>query len=404
MEGFEKHYIPDVLPCPFKEVTQFLLFAQRERICRFDLDKKELQELPIKNLKNVIAIDFDMHNNCIYWADIVYDTIGRQCLNNGSMQEILVSTDLASIEGLAYDWISHTLYFVDGSRAKIELIRTDINHSGRMRRTILDHNNLKKPRGIALHPTSGFMFWTDWDSESPSISRANLDGSNVKKLFDKPDVEWPNGITVDHIAERIYWVDGKQDYIASSDLHGSRKNIIISKENVVSHPFAIAVFKDIMYWDDWKNNAVFAADKDHGIAVEALLKFLPGLMDLKVYAHSLQVGINACANASCQYICVGAPKGAHSCLCPDGMESNNGKCLCPGGVQPSPDMTCPQIDKTCNPDHLMCANGACIPKGWRCDGEDDCGDKSDELNCNTQTCEKNYHTCSDGRCIPYYWK
>lgn len=97
--GFEKQYLPDVIPCPFKEVQQFLLFAQRERICRFDLAKQELQELPIKNLKNVIAIDFDMKNNCVYWADIVSDTIGRQCLDSGKQQEILVSSDLASIEG-----------------------------------------------------------------------------------------------------------------------------------------------------------------------------------------------------------------------------------------------------------------------------------------------------------------
>lgn len=222
VDGFEKHYLPDKIPCPFQEVQQFLLFAQRERICRYDLKKKELQELPIANLRNVITVDFDMHTNCVYFADIVTDTIGRQCLSNGSAQEILVSSDLASVEGLALDWISHTLYFVDGTRAKIELIRTDINHFGRMRRTVLNSTVLTKPRGIALHPTSGYMFWTDWAADAPSINRANLDGSNVKVLFRKPDVGWPNGITVDHIAERIYWVDGKLDYISSSDLHGDR--------------------------------------------------------------------------------------------------------------------------------------------------------------------------------------
>lgn len=140
-------------------------------------------ELPIRNLKNVIAIDFDMHNNCVYWADIVSDMISRQCFNSNSSVEVLVSTDLASIEGLALDWISHTLYFVDGTRAKIELIRTDVNYSGRMRRTILDNRNLKKPRGIAVHPTAGYLYWTDWATENPSISRANLDGTNIVALF-----------------------------------------------------------------------------------------------------------------------------------------------------------------------------------------------------------------------------
>lgn len=71
------------------------------------------------------------------------------------------------------------------------------------------------------------MFWTDWVSGSPSVNRAHLDGSNPVKLFEEPIVEWPNGITVDYIAERIYWVDAREDYIGSSDLHGKRFRKII---------------------------------------------------------------------------------------------------------------------------------------------------------------------------------
>jgi hypothetical protein len=70
-------------------------------------------------------------------------------------QEILVENDLSSIEGMALDWMSNVLYFVDGMRAKIEIIRTDIDLEGRMRKTILGPENLKKPRGIAVHPIKG---------------------------------------------------------------------------------------------------------------------------------------------------------------------------------------------------------------------------------------------------------
>jgi hypothetical protein len=404
VDGFENHYIPEDIPCPFSEVQEFLLFAQRERISRFNLVTKTLEELPVKKLKNVIAIDFDMKNNCVYWADIALDTIGRQCLNS-SEPEILVSSDLASIEGMALDWISNTLYFVDGMRSKIELIRTDIQHSGRMRRTVLGSDVLKKPRGIALHPKAGYMFWTDWSLENPSVNRADLDGTNIKRLFQKPQVEWPNGITIDYIAERIYWVDARQDYIASSDLHGDYLKMIVSHDDVVSHPFAVAVFKNNMYWDDWKRNSIFSADKDTFKGVEVLKKQLPGLMDLKVYAHGIQVGSNACSGNKCSYICISKPKKNQSvCLCPDGMEYNNGKCLCPGPVQPLANFTCPPYQQTCSSDHFTCRNGLCVPRGWKCDGEDDCGDSSDETQCGTQTCPPNYFICDTTKCLPQYWR
>ncbi|XP_057669254.1 sortilin-related receptor-like [Diorhabda carinulata] len=402
--GFESHYLPDLVPCPFKEVNDFILFAQRERISRYNLVTKKLEKLPISNLKNVITIDFDTAENCVYWADIAEDTISRQCFSNGTTVEVLISNDLASIEGMAFDWISKTLYFVDGVRAKIELIRTDIHNSGRMRRTILNSTVLHKPRGIVLHPQNGYMFWTDWSVENPSVNRANLDGTNNLTLFGRNKVEWPNGITIDYIANRLYWVDARLDYIGSSDLHGDGFIKVVYNTDVVSHPFAISVFKNNMYWDDWKRNSIFAADKDNFTGVEIILKQMPGLMDLKVFAHGLQIGTNACTKSDCSYICVGLPKGGHACLCPDGLIMQNGKCMCPGNVEPLVNLTCPSVGNSCSPEHFTCNNHLCIPKGWKCDGEDDCGDGSDEFQCITETCPPSFFICGDGKCLPNYWR
>ena len=61
---------------------------------------------------------------------IVFFSFQRQCLGNGTNQaEILVESELSSVEGMALDWVSNLLYFVDGMRQKIEVVRTDINYA-----------------------------------------------------------------------------------------------------------------------------------------------------------------------------------------------------------------------------------------------------------------------------------
>ncbi|KAK3755594.1 hypothetical protein QZH41_017585, partial [Actinostola sp. cb2023] len=63
--------------------------------------------------------------------------------------------------------------------------------------------------------------------------------------------------------------------------------------------------------------------------------------------------------------------------------------------------------QTCQPDEFTCANKrACISISWRCDGEHDCPDKSDEIGCHgnvTQNCTSSQHQCDNGQCILKNW-
>ncbi|CAH1263783.1 MUC5AC [Branchiostoma lanceolatum] len=55
---------------------------------------------------------------------------------------------------------------------------------------------------------------------------------------------------------------------------------------------------------------------------------------------------------------------------------------------------------TCTPDEFTCANGRCVHLAWICDGQNDCGDGTDEANCTMRTCSSVAFQCGNGQCIP----
>uniref|UniRef100_A0A8C2ZHE9 Low density lipoprotein receptor-related protein 8, apolipoprotein e receptor n=1 Tax=Cyclopterus lumpus TaxID=8103 RepID=A0A8C2ZHE9_CYCLU len=59
--------------------------------------------------------------------------------------------------------------------------------------------------------------------------------------------------------------------------------------------------------------------------------------------------------------------------------------------------------KACPSKDFQCRNGKCVAPIFVCDGDDDCGDASDEEKCSTPTCGQHEFRCNDSECIPALW-
>lgn len=108
------------------------------------------------------------------------------------------------------------------------------------------------------------MYWSDWGT-SPRIERAGMDGSHRQTIVETR-LQWPNGISLDLVARRVFWVDAKLRLIESADLDGGNRRIVVSSERLLDHPFSVATFEDSVFWTDRGVHirGVFSANKFTG--------------------------------------------------------------------------------------------------------------------------------------------
>ncbi|XP_065056294.1 sortilin-related receptor-like [Rhopilema esculentum] len=404
--GLEKYYSPTPTACPLNNPTSFIWYAKRMSLHRLDLGLPNRDiSFNIPGLKNAIALDYDYKRNVLFWADITTDKINRIHLNGSSyVQEISGFNESRShVESIAYDWLGENVYWTDTGMKQIGVVRAypilsmpDMKVS-----KVLFTENLGRPRGIALNPVKGILFWTDWGS-SARIESANMDGTN-RKVVVGSDLVWPNGVTVDITGSRIYWTDAGKDRIEVANFDGSNRQTLFNYN--VRHPYGISVLGNYIYWDDWSLSTIERGSKISSNDRRTIQYNARGIMELKAFGPSSQQGTSQCATAKCAYLCLQSPSGVN-CSCPDNLievvSGGTRHCICPAGTRMNKG-ECVTTDGTCSPSEFKCDNNNCIPKRWRCDYDNDCHDFSDERNCEYSTCSASQFKCNNGRCIPRRW-
>ncbi|KAH8283831.1 hypothetical protein KR054_002978, partial [Drosophila jambulina] len=308
--------------CKASEGHASLLLARRHDIRKIALERPEMTSI-VNSTKAATALDFVFRTGMIFWSDIATQSIYKAPIDEGSEKTVVLKQSSVTSDGLAVDWIYNHVYYTDTHKCTIELT----NFEGNMGKVLIK-DALDIPRSIALDPIDGWMYWSDWGA-SPRIERAGMDGSHRTTIISY-DVKWPNGITLDLVKKRLYWVDGKLNTISSSNYDGSERRQVLYSGEYLRHPFSITTFEDYVYWTDWDKQAVFKANKFTGEDVQAVTAghMLEHPMVVHVYHPYRQPdGFNHCqsVNGHCSHLCLPAPRINErspriSCACPTGLK------------------------------------------------------------------------------------
>jgi nidogen (entactin) len=107
---------------------------------------------------------------------------------------------------------------------------------------------LTNPRGIALDPIDGYIFWTDWNRKSPKIERANMDGTH-RRVIVHEDLGVPNGLYFDPKRQEVCWGDAKTKKIECVEKDGSNRRLVTHMTSM--YPFDLTEVRSNIYWSDW---------------------------------------------------------------------------------------------------------------------------------------------------------
>ncbi|XP_011297971.1 low-density lipoprotein receptor-related protein 6 [Fopius arisanus] len=367
----------------------FMVYSLRNVMGRFipDVDDCPDVVLRVQGIRNVRAIEFDPITQHIYWIDGRTMSV-RKALENRTHASVVIPGGTGSHPfDLALDPLGRLLFWSCTENDAINVTRLDNGSS----LGVVVKGESEKPRNIAVHPERRLLFWTDVGAKM-RVMQSAMDGK--ERITIASDLEQPTALVVDTVTDQIFWAHGRQ--IEFCDIDGKNRRTLVSVEEQNSIAY-LSTLNDYLYWFNRENQVVERVNKTSGTGRRAMMnKVLSDLVTVRTPDDHVMES-HVCSPfrdyGGCSHFCIGT--------------GINARCSCPQFLVLSEDGRTCRAAPACGADHFTCADSTsalakdCIPATWKCDGQTDCPDGSDELGC--PACGHDQFRCQSGQCIDVSW-
>uniref|UniRef100_A0A4W5QCD1 EGF-like domain-containing protein n=1 Tax=Hucho hucho TaxID=62062 RepID=A0A4W5QCD1_9TELE len=385
----------------------YLLYSERSILRSIHLSDDSDLNSPIRpyenpaHFKNVIALAFHHQQqnsggtNRIFYSDVHFGNI--QVVNDDWTGQRVIVENVGSVEGLAYHGAWDSLYWTSSTTATVSRHSLDQSLPGAFtREAVVTLAEDDHPHNLALEECQNLMFWTNWNELRPSIMRSTLSGNNIQSVV-TTDILTPNGLTIDHTAEKLFFSDGSLGKIERCEYDGSHRYVIVK-----SGPgtfFGLAIYGNFLFWSDWVQRAVVRSNKYTGGDIKVLRVDIPnqpmGIVAVSNNTNNCELSPCTVLNGGCHDLCLLTPHGTVNCSC-------RGERLL------LEDNRCVSENSSCNiHTEFECGNGECIDYQLTCDGIAHCKDKSDEKMqyCDNRNCRLGFKSCYNQQSDEFtYWR
>jgi Low-density lipoprotein receptor repeat class B len=183
-----------------------------------------------------LGIALDVANGRMYWTDA--EGIKRAALD-GTKQELLTKGPARGF--IALDLMAQQMYWADWPSGTIKTAKMTVEP------TVTNVVTKQScPFGIAVDHAGGKVYWLDLEinekkkcERKDEILRANLDGSGVQPLLERPGADFEGGLAIDSAAEKLYWSEPAAHDIGVSNLDGSQAQTLFGTGEDVPEGLAV---------------------------------------------------------------------------------------------------------------------------------------------------------------------